>query len=178
VPSQTSHHHHPIFKTVRSVLTAAAIASTALDTVAYAAPAPSVSVGMLEEKIAALEAADTRDTVLQALADVFQAAESKTLLVRTKYKYRIINAINTDHVKLGNQWDSALGYASGELKRRADPLRTVDLAGYLKVAPLVGGAGYLGALFVQQTLPELFIFAYPLAVFVFASPIVFIIVAT
>ena len=47
-----------------------------------------------------------------------------------------------------------------------------------QVAPVVGGVGYLGALFVQQALPELFIFAYPLAVAVFAIPIVFIIVAT
>ena len=106
-----------------------------------------------------------------------------------------------------------MGYASGELKRRAgmrtypishslahsltpfscihthphtilgmfavaDPFRTVDLSGYLKVAPFVGGAGYLAALFVQQTLPELFVFAYPLAVFVFAAPIAFIVLAT
>lgn len=47
-----------------------------------------------------------------------------------------------------------------------------------QVAPFVGGAGYLGALFVQQALPELFIFAYPLAVAVFAAPIAFIVLAT
>jgi hypothetical protein len=40
---------------------------------------------------------------------------------------RIVNAINDKHRKLNNEWDQALGYASGELKRRADPLRTVDL---------------------------------------------------
>lgn len=38
-----------------------------------------------------------------------------------------MNAINDKHRKLNNEWDQALGYASGELKRRADPLRTVDL---------------------------------------------------
>ena len=54
----------------------------------------------------------------------------------------------------------------------------MDLSGYLQVAPFIGGAGYLGALFVQQTLPELFVFAYPLAVFVFAAPIAFIVLAT
>lgn len=124
---------------------------------------------------------------------------------------RIVNAINDKHRKLNNEWDQALGYASGELKRRADPLRTVDLGnndrqlipkilcislhtymqqlfntialvfligGYLKIAPFVGGAGYLGSLFIQQALPELFVFAYPIAVFVFAAPIVFIIIAT
>lgn len=43
---------------------------------------------------------------------------------------RIVNAINDKHRKLNNEWDQALGYASGELKRRADPLRTVDLGNY------------------------------------------------
>lgn len=71
-----------------------------------------------------------------------------------------------------------MSYASGELKRRSDPFRTVDLKGYLEVAPFVGGAGYLGALFVQQTLPELFVFAYPFAVFVFTVPIAFIVLST
>jgi len=63
---------------------------------------------------------------------------------------RIITAINTQHVALSGQWDQALGYASGELKRRVDPFRTVDLKGYLSVAPVVGGVVYLGALAVQQ----------------------------
>ena len=71
-----------------------------------------------------------------------------------------------------------MGYASGEVKRRVDPYRTVDLGPYLQVAPIVGGACYIGALFVQQTLPELFIFAYPLAVFIFAAPIAFIVLTT
>jgi hypothetical protein len=91
---------------------------------------------------------------------------------------RIINAINEKHVKLNNEWDQALSYASGELKRRADPFRTVDLGGYLKVAPFVGGACYLGALFVQQALPELFVFAYPLAVAIFVAPAIFIVLTT
>ena len=81
-------------------------------------------------------------------------------------------------MKLSSEWDQALGYESSELKRRVDPFRTVDLGGYLKVAPFIGGALYLGTLFVQRSLPELFIFAYPLAVFIFASPMVFIVLAT
>lgn len=91
---------------------------------------------------------------------------------------RIINAVNKKHVMLSNEWDQPLAYESGELKRRVDPYRTVDLEGYLKAAPVVGGVGYLGALFVQQALPELFIFAYPLAVFVFVAPIAFIVLTT
>jgi hypothetical protein len=64
------------------------------------------------------------------------------------------------------------------LKRRVDPLRTVDLGPYLKIAPFIGGACYLGALFVQQFLPELFLFAYPAAVGVFVLPIIFIVLVT
>ncbi len=86
--------------------------------------------------------------------------------------------MNAKRVKLNSEWDQALGYASGELKRRVDPFRTVDLEHFLKIAPFVGGGGYLVALGIQQTLPELFLFAYPAAVFAFAAPIVFIILAT
>jgi len=81
-------------------------------------------------------------------------------------------------VLLNSVWDQALSYESKELKRRVDPLRTVDLSPYLSIAPYVGGGCYLAALFVQQTLPELFIFAYPAAVFIFTAPIVFVILAT
>lgn len=166
-----------ISKGIKTAIVAAAIASTSLDTLVYAAPAgPPVTIGFLEEKIKSLETSTTRSEVIQALADVFEAAGSKTLLVRTKYKYRIITAINEKRVMLANEWDQALGYASGELKRRTDPYRTVDLSSYLKIAPIVGGVGYLGAIFVQSALPELFVFAYPLAVFIFAAPIAFIII--
>lgn len=79
---------------------------------------------------------------------------------------------------LNNEWDQALSFAGGELKRGVDPFRTVDLAGYLSIAPIVGGGCYVGALAVQQLLPELFMFAYPGAVFVFVAPIIFIIIAT
>ena len=48
-------------------------------------------------------------------------------LQSVNYLQRIVNAINDKHRKLNNDWDQALSYASGELKRRADPLRTVDL---------------------------------------------------
>lgn len=89
-----------------------------------------------------------------------------------------MNALNEKRVKLSREWDQALGFANSEVKRKVDPFRTVDLGPYLKVAPLIGGACYLGALFVQQALPELFMLAYPLAVFVFAAPIVFIILTT
>ena len=132
----------------------------------------------LEAAIVSLESATTRGDTVQSMADVFEAAETKTLLVRTKYKYRIINAINEKHVMLRNEWDPPLSYESGELKRRVDPYRTVDLKGYLQVAPFIGAAGYLAALFVQQNLPELFIFAYPGAVFAFVAPAIFIILTT
>ena len=142
------------------------------------ANAVSPSLASLETAINTLESAQSRADTIQGLADVFEAAGTKTLLVRTKYKTRIIDAINKKHVSLNNEWDSVLNYESGELKRRVDPFRTVDLKGYLKIAPLVGGACYLGALFIQQAIPELFVFAYPAAVFVFVFPIVFTVLTT
>jgi hypothetical protein len=42
---------------------------------------------VLEEKVVALENAESRKDTLQGLADVFEAAGSRTLLARTKYKY-------------------------------------------------------------------------------------------
>lgn len=142
------------------------------------ASAVSPSLASLETAINTLESAQNRADTIQGLADVFEAAGSKTLLVRTKYKTRIIEAINKKHVSLNNEWDSILGYESGELKRRVDPFRTVDLKGYLQIAPLVGGVCYLGALFVQQAIPELFVFAYPGAVLVFVFPIIFTVLTT
>lgn len=41
----------------------------------------------LETAITTLESASDRQQTVQALADVFEAAGSKTLLARTKYKY-------------------------------------------------------------------------------------------
>lgn len=90
------------------------------------------------------------------------------------YCQRIVNAINSKRAALGNDWDHILRYESGEVKRRVDPFRTVDLNSYLKVAPFVGGAGYLAALLVQKSLPELFVFAYPIAVAALVVPALFI----
>ena len=140
--------------------------------------AAGTNLAALESSITSLESASNRAETIQGLADVFEASGSKTLLVRTKYKARIINAINKKHVDLNNEWDSVLGYESGELKRRVDPFRTVDLKEYLRIAPYVGGVCYLGALFIQQAVPELFVFAYPAAVLVFALPIAFTILTT
>eukprot|EP01041_Mallomonas_annulata_P008013 gene8013-16411_t len=165
----------PTFKQARIALTSTMVALTCFPPIGNTA---SSSPSQLEQSMVALENAETKPEVLQGLADVFEAANSKTLLVRTKYKTRIINAINVKHVKLSNEWNQPLSYASGELKRRVDPYRTVDLKGYLTVAPFVGGAAYLGALGVQQLLPELFGFAYPLAVFIFAAPAIFIVLTT
>ena len=137
------------------------------------------SSSTLEATIKQLETSNTRGEVVQSLADLFEVSGKNTLKARSKYKYRIVGAINEQRIKLTDEkvdWDEALRYESGELKRRVDPYRTVDLKGYLKVAPVVGGIAYLVALFVQQALPELFIFAYPLAAIAFIAPIVFIVV--
>lgn len=132
----------------------------------------------LEEAIVKLEGSTTRAETLQSMADLYEIVRDKTLLTRTKYKYRVVNAVNERHKILNNEWDQAMTYAGSELKRQADPLRTVDLKPYLSIAPVVGGIAYLSALFVLKALPELFPLAYPIAVFAFAAPIAFVILAT
>mmetsp|Transcript_14615 Transcript_14615/g.24197 ORF Transcript_14615/g.24197 Transcript_14615/m.24197 type:complete len:215 (+) Transcript_14615:52-696(+) len=158
-----------------SILSAALSFEPLILSPVVAADAP-VSKNTLESAIVKLEQSEGREATVQSMADLFEAAGSKTLLARTKYKYRIINSINTQREKIGNDWDQALRFESGELKRRVDPFRTVDLKSYLKIAPIVGGVCYLGALFVQQTIPELFVLAYPAAVLLFVSPILFTVV--
>ena len=99
----------------KSILAASIMALTLNAGVVKAAGA---SLSGLESSIVSLEKATNRAETIQGLADVFEAAETKTLLVRTKYKTRIINAINDKHAALNGEWDSVLGYESGELKRR------------------------------------------------------------
>ena len=73
---------------IKSAITAVIIAASTADT-SFAlpdAPAP-ITRSVLEQSIQTLEASTTRSEVIQSLADVFEAAGTKTLLVRTKYKY-------------------------------------------------------------------------------------------
>jgi len=71
----------------------------------------STGVGkILVDAIEKLESTDDRQSTIQNLADLFEAAGEKTLLARTKYKYRIIKDINDKHVKLSDTWDKTLSY--------------------------------------------------------------------
>lgn len=198
----------PFGKSTSKFLVAAISFFISTQDISFAAPPGSlanpVQLISMEKAIQGLEVAETRGDAVQAMADLYEVVQSKTLLARSKFKYvsdstvhifidyfcrcklisicicifiskRIVEAINDKHAKLNSVWDDVLNYESRELKRKVDPLRTVDLKEYLKIAPYIGGVGYLVALFVQQKLPELFGFAYPAAVFVFAAPIIFII---
>ena len=83
-----------IQRRIKSAITALFIAASTADT-SFAlpdAPAP-ITRSVLEQSIQTLEASTTRSEVIQSLADVFEAAGTKTLLVRTKYKY----VSNEDH---------------------------------------------------------------------------------
>ena len=132
----------------------------------------------LEQAITRLEQVDNRGDTVQAMADLYEVVQAKPLLTRTRYKYRVINAINDKHRQLNNEWDQTLSYETSELKRAADPLRTVDLKAYLQVAPYIGGGLYLITLFIQRSIPEIFNFAYPISVFVLVSPVLFILLTT
>ena len=74
---------------IKSAVAAVVIAASTIDVPLAFADAPTVPVtrSILEQSIQTLEASNTRSEVIQSLADVFEAAGSKTLLVRTKYKY-------------------------------------------------------------------------------------------
>ena len=74
---------------IKSAVAAVVIAASAIDVPLASADVSTVPVtrSILEQSIQTLEASNTRSEVIQSLADVFEAAGSKTLLVRTKYKY-------------------------------------------------------------------------------------------
>lgn len=59
------------------------------------------------------------------------------------------------------------------IRGELDPLRTVDIAGYLKVAPFLGGVYYLAALAIQWFLPEIFPAVYLFVAFLFAAPFLY-----
>ena len=74
---------------IKSAIAAVVIAASTMDTSFAFADTPAVPMtrSALEQSIQKLEASNTRSEVIQSLADVFEAAGTKTLLVRTKYKY-------------------------------------------------------------------------------------------
>jgi hypothetical protein len=73
---------------IKSAVAAVVIAASSVDLSFAAADTPSpITRSVLEQSIQTLEASNTRSEVIQSLADVFEAAGTKTLLVRTKYKY-------------------------------------------------------------------------------------------
>lgn len=73
---------------LKSAIAAVVIAATSVDLSFAASDTPSpITRSVLEQSIQTLEASNTRSEVIQSLADVFEAAGTKTLLVRTKYKY-------------------------------------------------------------------------------------------
>lgn len=153
-------------------------ASLFLPDVALGASVGVSGAAALEQAITRLEQVDNRGDTVQAMADLYEVVQAKPLLTRTKYKYRVVNAINDKHRLLSNEWDQTLSYEVSELKRAADPFRTVDLKSYLQVAPYIGGGLYLITLFIQRKIPEIFNFAYPLSVFVLVSPVIFILLTT
>lgn len=73
---------------LKSAVAAVVIAASSVDLSFAASDAPlPITRSVLEQSIQTLEASNTRSEVIQSLADVFEAAGTKTLLVRTKYKY-------------------------------------------------------------------------------------------
>ena len=59
------------------------------------------------------------------------------------------------------------------LRAALDPLHVTDLKGYLSFAGLLGGGLYIAALWVQQTLPEIFPAVYLFLAACFSAPVLF-----
>jgi hypothetical protein len=76
-----------------------------------------------------------------------------------------------------NTWSQDNEYAFDSLKTRLDPLHMVELKGYLKFLPFLGGAMYLVALGVQQFARGLFEVAYVVSALVVFIPIFIFIAA-
>jgi hypothetical protein len=74
----------PWINQVIKSLTATAIICSSLNGPAQAAP---TSISVFESAVAALEQAETRSDSLDAMASVFEASGTKSLLAKTRFKY-------------------------------------------------------------------------------------------
>ena len=92
-----------IQRKIKSAIAAVVIAASTMDVSFAFADTSSAPItrSVLEQSIQTLEASNTRSEVIQSLADVFEAAGTKTLLVRTKYKYVSIRHNRTVHFVVG-----------------------------------------------------------------------------
>mmetsp|Transcript_4195 Transcript_4195/g.5466 ORF Transcript_4195/g.5466 Transcript_4195/m.5466 type:complete len:298 (+) Transcript_4195:200-1093(+) len=101
-----------------------------------------------------------------------------SLLTETE-KNQLIGAIiqNKNSNLASNTWSKDNQFAFDFLKSKLDPLHMVELQGYLKILPFLGGGMYLVALAVQQFVRDLFPVAYLVSAAVVFFPIVVLIAA-
>jgi len=94
-------------------------------------------------------------------------------LLTESEKTSLVNAViaNRKGNLASNTWSEDNEYAFEFLKTRLDPLHMVELKGYLKFLPFLGGAMYLVALGVQQFARGLFEVAYIVSALVVFIPI-------
>lgn len=78
----------------------------------------------------------------------------------------------------GDIWTEANVEAFKALRGELDPLRTVDVANYLRFAGFIGGLYYVVALAVQWFLPEIFPAVYVALAFLFLAPLIYTFVLT
>ena len=101
-----------------------------------------------------------------------------TLLTESE-KERLVDAI-VENRKVGlstSQWSENNEYGYEFLKGSLDPLHMYELSGFLGFVPIYGAILYLGVLFVQQNLRNLFTQAYLVGVVAFFGPIIALIAA-
>lgn len=86
--SESSKQMNKIQRRIKSAIAAVVISTSAVD-MSFALPDAPVPItrSALEQSVQRLEKANSKTEVSTSLNEVFDAAGTKTLLVRTKYKY-------------------------------------------------------------------------------------------
>ncbi|CAM9701184.1 unnamed protein product [Discosporangium mesarthrocarpum] len=125
-----------------------------------------------------LERAQSPEGLLNAMVNINTVVDDGGESLDDPFaKEVLVNSLLTKRRSTGTDvWDSDAQVAFSILKRKLDPYNVVLLRPYLKVAPYLGGVGYLGAFFVQQRAREFFPLAYFSIVALLVAPAAFILV--
>uniref|UniRef100_A0A7S2XUD1 Uncharacterized protein n=1 Tax=Fibrocapsa japonica TaxID=94617 RepID=A0A7S2XUD1_9STRA len=132
----------------------------------------SVSVGTVSEAIEALKSSEGPRQISNALEGIYNLIQDEDgPLVETADKKLVVQKVREKKASSQAVWTAENEIEFSVIKRKLDPYNTVVLGPYLKVAPFVGGAIYLALIWVQQSLPRVFDYAYIVGALAFAAPI-------
>uniref|UniRef100_A0A7S1TVU8 Uncharacterized protein n=1 Tax=Phaeomonas parva TaxID=124430 RepID=A0A7S1TVU8_9STRA len=137
-------------------------------------PAPEALAVSTTEVNAALERvreASNLDALSVALDELSDATGDGEAVLPAKTKREVVSTLKTKARYRGFDWDQDAVAAYSRIYFKMDPFYVVELRPWLQFAPFVGGALYLGTLFIQQRKPEWFTVAYLVAAGLFVLPV-------